>query len=286
MTLSDRAAPSPLSATFHDQLRARWHATDSALCVGLDPRLALLPRSCRQSKTPLLAFCRAIVDATADMVCAFKPQAACFAAEGAEQELRLLIEHIRTQHPRLPIVLDAKRSDIGATAELYAREAFDRYGADAVTVNPYLGWDAIEPFARQPQRGAFVLCHTSNPDAAWLQDQPPEAPVYMRVAELVAERDRGNLGLVVGATFPKQLTAVRERAPRLPLLVPGVGAQGGDIDAVIGQGADADGAGLLVNASRSVIFASAADDWAAAARQAAITLRDQLRRARDLARQR
>ena len=273
-----------MPAAFHDKLHARWRETDSALCVGLDPRLALLPRSCRQSKTPLLAFCQGIVDATAELACAFKPQAACFAAEGREGELRALIDYIHAQEPRTPVILDAKRGDIGATAELYAREVFERFCADAATVNPYLGWDAVEPFARQPQHGAFVLCHTSNPDAAWLQEQPPDAPIFLRVAELVNQHDAGNLGLVVGATFPEQLAAVRERAPKLPLLVPGVGAQGGDAAAVVANGADADGAGLLVNASRSIIFASAEDDWASAARQAATALRDQLRRARDVAR--
>ena len=242
-----------------------------------------MPRSCRQSKAPLLAFCQQIVDATADLVCAFKPQIAYFSAAGAEQELRQLIEYIRARHPRIAIVLDAKRGDIGATAELYASEVFERYGADATTVNPYLGWDAIEPFARQPERGAFVLCHTSNPDAAWLQEHPPQAPVYLRVAELIDQQDRGNLGLVVGATFPEQLAAVRKRAPDLSLLVPGVGAQGGTVEAVVANGAAADGAGLLVNASRSIIYASAGEDWASAAREAAMALRDQLRRARDAA---
>lgn len=273
--------PATHQATFHDKLRARWRETDSALCIGLDPRSALLPQSCRQSKTPLLTFCQQIVDATADLACAFKPQAACFAAEGAERELQQLIETIGAQHPNVAVILDAKRGDIGVSAELYAREAFERYRADAVTVNPYLGWDAIEPFAREPAHGAFVLCHTSNPTAAWLQDYPSDAPAYLRVAELVAARDDGNLGLVVGATFPAQLAAVRQRAPAQPLLVPGVGAQGGDAAAAMANGCDADGTGMLVNASRSIIFASTGDDWAPAARQAAATLRDQLRRARD-----
>ena len=272
-----------MPVTFHDKLRAKWREADSALCVGLDPRLERLPNVCRQSKMPLLAFCQGIVDATAELACAFKPQAACFAAEGGEGELQALIDYIHAQHPTMPVVLDAKRGDIGAVAELYAREVFERFRADAATVNPYLGWDAIEPFARQPERGVFVLCHTSNPSAAWMQDQPADAPTFLRVAEMVNEHDAGNLGLVVGATFPEQIAAVRERAPKLPLLVPGVGAQGGDAEAVMANGTDADGAGLLVNASRSVIFASAGDDWASAAGKAAMKLRDQLRRARDAA---
>ena len=232
---------------------------------------------------PVLEFCRAIVDATAHLVCAYKPQIAYFSAERAEDQLRALIGHIRTQHPGIPVLLDAKRNDIGATAALYAREAFAVYEADAVTVNPYLGWDALAPFAEWPGRGAFVLCHTSNPDAAWLQEHPPGDPAYLRVAELVAAHDDGNLGLVVGATFPEQLGAVRTLAPTLPLLVPGVGAQGGDIDAVFAHGLDPNGAGLVVNAARSILYASGEADWRQAAAAAATALRDQMRRARDSA---
>lgn len=230
---------------------------------------------------PLFAFCQAIVDATAHLACAFKPQIACFAAERAEDQLLALIGHIRSQHPGIPVILDAKRNDIGATAELYAREAFAVYEADAVTVNPYLGWDALAPFAEWPGHGAFVLCHTSNPDAAWLQEHPPDDPAYLRVAELAAGRDNGNLGLVVGATFPEPLGAVRARAPTLPLLVPGIGAQGGDIEAVFAHGVDANGAGLVVNAARSILYASGEADWRQAAARAATALRDQMRRARD-----
>ena len=280
--MSDASTAAP--PTLHERLRAAWTATDSALCVGLDPRRERLPAACRTNPKPLLAFCRAVVDATAPLVCAFKPQIACFAAERAEAELRDLIAHIRAAHPRVVVILDAKRGDIGASAELYAREAFDAYDADAVTVNPYLGWDAMAPFAAWPGRGAFVLCHTSNPDAGWLQEHPPEAPLYLRVAELAARRDERNLGLVVGATYPAQLGAVRARAPALPLLVPGVGAQGGDVEAIFARGLDAGGAGLVVNAARSVIFASAGGDWAPAARREAERLRDRMRRARDAAR--
>ena len=268
-------------SAFHDKLRAAWEASDSALCVGLDPRMDRLPRVCRGAAMPLFEFCRAIVNATAHLVCAYKPQIACFAAERAEEQLLALVRHIRARHPGIPVILDAKRGDIGSTAALYAQEAFGVYEADAVTVNPYLGWDALEPFTAWSGRGAFALCHTSNPDAAWLQEHPPEDPAYLRVAALAAERDRGNLGLVVGATFPRQLAAVRGRAPALPLLVPGVGAQGGDVDAVVAHGVDANGAGLVVNAARSILFASDGEDWPQAAAAAAAALRDDLRRARD-----
>ena len=271
-----------MSKVFQEQLREASRRADSALCVGLDPRAERLPEPCQGETNPLFTFCRPIVDATADLVCAFKPQIACFAGMGAEEDLRLLMQHLREQHPSVPVILDAKRGDIGSSAELYAKEAFEVYGADAVTVNPYLGWDAIAPFTEW-SRGVFVLCHTSNADSAWLQEHPPSEPVYLRVAELVAAKDAGDLGLVVGATFPQQMAAVRERAPTVPFLVPGVGAQGGDVNAVFAHGLDADGGGLVVNASRSVLFASEGMDWASAAREAATALRDEMRRARDAA---
>ena len=270
--------------TLHDKLRASWRGRDSALCIGLDPRIERLPASCRAEPQPLLAFCQQVVEATADLACAFKPQAACFNAVGAEEQLAALIAGIRANDPDMPVILDAKRGDIGDVAALYAEEAFGRYGADAVTVNAYLGWDAIAPFAQRPGHGAFLLCHTSNPDAAWLQEHPPEAPTYLRVAELAASRSQGDLGLVVGATFPAQLATVRAEAPDLPLLVPGVGAQGGDVAAVFAHGLDADGGGLVVNASRSVIYAGGDDaNWQTAVRSAATALRDAMRRGRDAA---
>ena len=269
--------------TFHERLRTTSEHADSALCVGLDPRRERLPRQLQSASAPLFEFCRAIVDATAKLACAFKPQFACFAAGGAEEELRLLLRHLREEHPDIPVILDAKRGDIGATAELYAEEAFAAYGADAVTVNPYLGWDAIAPFAAWRERGVVVLCHTSNPDSAWLQEQPAENPAYLRVADLVAQKDAGNMALVVGATFPEQMAVVRERAPRLPFLVPGVGAQGGTAAAVFRHGMDAQGGGLVVNASRTILFASEGDDWERAAQRAAQSLRDDMRQARDAA---
>ena len=272
-----------MSRSFHDKLRRAWRASDSALCVGLDPRPDRLPARCRRHRLPFFAFCQQIVNATAGLVCAFKPQIACFAAAGREEDLREIIAYIHATWPSVAVILDAKRGDIGDTAEFYADEAFTRYGADAVTVNPYLGWDAIAPFAERRGHGALVLCHTSNPDSGWLQDYPPDEPVYLRVADMVAAKDRSNLGLVVGATFPEQLAAVRRRAPELPLLVPGVGAQGGDIDAVFAGGIDAQGGGLIINASRSIIFAGEGDNWASAAQRAAMSMRDAMRRARDAA---
>ena len=269
-----------MSRNFREKLHAASRKADSALCVGLDPRLDRLPRHCLDAAQPLFDFCRQIVDVTASSVCAFKPQFACFGAVGAVYELQSLIEYIHAEYPEIPVILDAKRGDIGATAELYAEEAFGFFEADAVTVNPYLGWDAIEPFTRRPERGVVILCHTSNADGAWLQEHPASDPAYLRVADLAVRHDQGNLALVVGATFPEQLAAVRRRAPNLPLLVPGIGAQGGDVEAVFANGLASDSTGLIVNASRSVIYASAGEDWVLAAGQAAAALRDDMRRAR------
>ena len=188
-----------MARTFQEKLRDAQDRSDSALCVGLDPRSDRLPSACRRAAEPFLAFCRQVVDATADLVCAFKPQYACFAATGAFDELRTLIAYIHENHPDVPVILDAKRGDIGDVSALYAKEVFEVLDADAATVNPYLGWDAVEPFARVPERGAIVLCHTSNPGSPWLQEFPEAAPLYLRVAERVAKEDAGNLALVVGS---------------------------------------------------------------------------------------
>lgn len=265
---------------FIDQLRNRWESQDSLLCVGLDPDPARLPTRYRDGANRLAdgvaAFCRDIVDATADLVCAFKPQIAYFAALGLENELAGLIAYIHRRHPGLPVILDAKRGDIGDTARLYAIEAFERYDADAVTVNPYLGSESIRPFLDYPGRGVIVLCRTSNPDSAWLQQYPAEAPVYLRVAQAAADwNGQGNVMLVAGATYPEELGRIRQVVGDLPLLVPGVGAQGGDLEAVLRQGADAAGRGLVINVSRSVLYASG-DDPAPGARAAAEGLRSRI----------
>ncbi|MFW6094645.1 MAG: orotidine-5'-phosphate decarboxylase [Pseudomonadota bacterium] len=256
-----------------DLLKRRWQERDTMVCVGLDPDPARLPGAYASRPGALLEFCTSIVDATAPLVCAFKPQIAYFAALGAEDELEALIAHVHRQHPQIPVILDAKRGDIGATARMYAAEAFERYRADAVTVNPYLGWESIEPYLAYQDRGVVVLCRTSNPDSGWLQSYPSDAPAFLRVASAVAERDRyGNLMLVAGATYVDDLRRIREAAGSVPLLVPGVGAQGGDVPAVVHAGRDGYGRGLVINASRSVLYAS---DPEAAARE----LRDEIRTA-------
>lgn len=271
---------------FSERLERAWAAHDSMLCVGLDPDPIRFPAALGRDRDAIVPFLEAIVSATADLVCAFKPQIAHFAAAGAEDALERVIATIRREAPDALVILDAKRGDIGSTAEMYAREAFDRYGADAVTVNPYLGSEGVAPFIARPDRGAVILCRTSNVSGSELQDVPAEHPLFERVAQLAAERwnPSGNVMLVAGATRPEELARIRALAPDLPLLVPGIGAQGGDVDAVVAAGSDATGRGLVVSSSRAVLYASDGDDFAAAARAEALRTRDALRRARDRAR--
>ena len=293
--------------SFVSSLQAAWRREDSLLCVGLDPDPARLPAVLAARSDAILAFCREVVDATAQYVCAFKPQIAYFASQRAEDQLERLIAHIHRHHPGIPVILDAKRGDIGSTAEQYAREAFERYRADAVTVNPYMGFDSIEPYFGFGDRGVILLCRTSNAGSSDLQSLqvtgPEEASgrapedaggrpaagdgparserLYERVARLAAGRwnRSGQIGLVVGATFPEELRRVREIAPELPLLVPGIGAQGGDIDATVSAGATRDGLGIIVNSSRAILYASGGEDFASAAALAARATRDALRAA-------
>ncbi len=249
------------------------------LCVGLDPDPAKLPTSVTGADA-IFRFCAEIVDATADLVCAFKPQIAYFSAIGAEKQLEKLCEHIRSHHPNVVLILDAKRGDIGSTAERYAEEAFVRYGADAVTVNPYLGSDSLEPFFAHPGKGVIVLCRTSNPGSADFQSlETVDGPVFTHVARrAVSDWSRlGDVALVVGATYPEELAVVRTIVGDMPLLVPGIGAQGGDVESTVRSGQDSTGYGMMINSSRSIIYASPGDDYASAARRAAIDLRDQIR---------
>ena len=263
-------------------LTTAWRRADSMLCVGLDPDPARLPAALAGQPDAVFRFCRDIVDATAASVCAFKPQIAYFSAARAEDQLEALITHIHAAHPGIPVVLDAKRGDIGATAEQYAREAFERYAADALTVSPYMGADSIEPYLQWPGRGVILLCRTSNPGGGDLQDLSIGGEkLYERVARLAAGpwNRTGELALVVGATVPRELARVRALAPGLPLLVPGIGAQGGDIDATVAAGRDATGYGMLINSSRAILYAGSGDDFAARAADAARATRDAIRAA-------
>lgn len=249
------------------------------LCVGLDPEPARLPSPLDGVPGAIERFCREIVDATADLVCAFKPQIAYFAAVGAEAELERICRYIRETYPDVMLVLDAKRGDIGPTAEQYAREAFHRYGAHMVTVNPYLGTDSVTPFLRYPDHGAFVLCRTSNPGSGDFQSLSVDGePLYLHIARRVALEwnEIGDCGLVVGATYPDELARVRAVVGDLPLLVPGVGAQGGDVQATVDAGATADGYGMVINSSRAVLYASSGNDFADAARTVAQATRNQI----------
>ena len=273
---------------FMQALRARWEQADSLVCVGLDPEPAKFPSRIADAPDAIFEFCRDIVDATAQYVCCFKPQIAHFAALGAEDALQRLIAYVHSAHPGIPVILDSKRGDIGSTARHYAAEAFDRYAADAVTANPYLGRDSVQPFLDHADRGVVILCRTSNPGATDLQDLIVSdggrgaRPLYQHVAERIAHHwnGNGNCALVVGATWPEQLREVRAIVGDLPFLVPGVGAQGGDVEAVVTNAKTADGAGLVVSSSRAILYASDGDDFADAATAAAKSLRDEINRYR------
>ena len=293
--------------TFMQRLRARWEQAETLLCVGLDGELERLPKSVRGGQTGLLTlerdcdavqaegalvtFNQAIVDATADLVCAFKPNIAFYEVHGPAglRALMRTITYIHTRYPEVPVLLDAKRGDIGSTSAAYARAVFQTYGADAVTLQPYLGRDALDPFLAQGDYGCFILCRTSNPGAGEFQDlrlraagESREEPLYLRLAQRVAAEwnVRGNCGLVVGATYPEEMRQVRARVGDLPILVPGIGSQGGDVAATVKAGLDAHGAGLLMSASRSVIYASSGLDFATAARREAQRLRTEIERLR------
>ena len=277
--------------TFVDMLAGAQRSHQSLLCVGLDPEPARFPAHLKGDATRIYDFCAAIVDATADLVLAFKPQIAYFAAHRAEAQLEQLMAYMRMVAPQVPVILDAKRGDIGSTAEQYAIEAFERYGADAVTLSPFMGFDSVEPYLRRHGKGAFLLCRTSNPGGDDLQNQrlatiAGQPLLYEHVASLAHGRwnINGQLGLVVGATYPAEIARVRELAPTLPMLIPGIGAQGGDAVATVRAGlrVAADGkitGPIAVNSSRSILYAGAGADFAAAARSEALRTRDVLKQA-------
>lgn len=274
--------------TYINKLNAAWTANNSLLCVGLDPDISKMPPELEAEPDAIFKFCQAIIDATADAACAFKPQIAYFAALGAEDQLQAICAYLRESYPHLPIILDAKRGDIGATAEQYAREAFERYGADAVTLNPYMGFDSVAPYLERKDRGAIILCRTSNPGGSDLQFLSVDGkPLYQHVARMVAEKwnTNGQCGLVVGATFPAELAQVRGIVGDMPLLVPGIGAQGGDVEATVQAGRSSSGAGMMINSSRAILYAKPhekeGEDFAQAARRVALETRDAINRFRD-----
>ena len=280
--------------TFVEQLGHAERVNRSLLCVGLDPDPSRFPGAMRGDASRIFDFCAAIVDATRDLVIAYKPQIAYFAAHRAEDQLERLIAHIHDTVPDVPVILDAKRGDMGSTAEQYAREVFDRYRADAVTLSPLLGFDSIEPYLRYAGKGVILLCRTSNPGGADLQELRLESgeKLYERIARLAVEKwnGGGQVGLVVGATFPAEIARVRALAPTLPLLIPGIGAQGGDAGATVRagwRGTPAQTTGpIVVSSSRAVLYAgvdaaseageAAGTHFATASRRAAEAARAEL----------
>ena len=276
--------------TFLEQLQGAERQNGSLLCVGLDPEPGKFPASMKGDASKIYDFCAQIVDATADLAISFKPQIAYFAAHRAENQLEKLMAHMRRIAPHVPVILDAKRGDIGATAEQYALEAFERYGADAVTLSPFMGFDSVKPYLKHHGKGAFLLCRTSNPGGDDLQNQrlasvEGQPLLYEHIAKLAQGpwNVNGQLGLVVGATYPAEIERVRSLAPTLPLLIPGVGAQGGDAVATIKAGyRQSNGAttgAVIVSSSRAILYASSGDDFAQAARQEAMRTRDLLKAA-------
>lgn len=269
---------------FLDTLLAASRRNTSLLCIGLDPEPARLPTRLRGTPDAVYQFCAALIEATADLACIFKPNSAFFEALGPEG-MDVLRRVIAAVPAGIPVLLDAKRGDIGSTAQAYAHAAFEVLGADAITLSPFLGGDALQPFLDYRDKGCFILCKTSNPGSRDVQDikLADDRPLYLEIARLAqaAWNANNNVGLVVGATHPAELRAVRAACPALPLLVPGIGAQGGDLVAAVAAAVDHSGECALINASRSIMYASHSDDFAEAARHEATRLRDAINAARE-----
>lgn len=271
---------------FYEKLKIIWERNNSLVCVGLDPDLSRFPDHLKNGSDSIFQFNKAIIDATHDLVCAFKPQIAYFSAEGAEKQLEQTINYIKKNYPHTPIILDAKRGDIGSTALKYAIEAFERYGVDAVTVNPYLGYDSVEPFLSYKDKGTILLCRTSNSGAGDIQDLDVDGePLYKHVARLASKywNTNNNCLLVVGATWPSQMSEIRKIVGDMPFLVPGVGAQGGDVETMVKSGQSNDGTGMIISSSRGVLYASSGIDFAEAARAVVLDLRDEINSYREKA---
>lgn len=269
--------------SFIDKIKERWKSINSLLCIGLDPDIEKIPEHLKKGNYPILEFTRLIVDSTHDLVCAYKPQIAYFSAFGAEYELEMIIKYIHDNYPDIPVILDAKRGDIGSTAKMYSTEAFDRYKADAVTVNPYLGGDTLKPFLDKKEKGVILLCRTSNPGASDIQDiESNGEKLYRIIARYAAEKwnYNNNIMLVVGATYPEELKEIRRIAEDIPFLVPGIGAQGGDVEKAVKNGITPDKTGMIINSSRGLIYAGSGKDFTHAVRRAALELKDEINKYR------
>lgn len=255
--------------SFMDQVKKRWVVNNTLVCVGLDPDIEKIPGKYRDQENPLFAFNKDIIDATAEYVCCYKPQIAYYNGVGLERDLELTIDYIHENYPGIPVILDAKRGDIGSTAEMYVKEAFTRYKADSVTVNPYMGGDTLKPFLDNKDKGVIILCRTSNPGAVDLQNLEIKGkPLYIQVAEKAAKEwnYNKNITLVVGATYPEELAEIRAVIGDMPFLTPGIGAQGGDVEKAVKAGTTADGTGMMINSSRGIIYADNPSEAAKALR--------------------
>jgi len=268
-------------------LRQQWQTNQSLVCVGLDPEPERFPVELAADPYPIFSFNKLIIDATATLVCAYKPQMAHYSAKSAELELEMTIDYIHQSYPQIPVILDAKRGDVGSTAQYYAQEAFERYKADAVTVNPYLGFDSLEPFFAYSDKGIIVLCRTSNPGSMDIQTLMLEntTPLYLHIAQLAATQwnKNNNVLLVVGATHPDALQKVRSVVGNMPLLVPGIGAQGGDVMATVSAAQTQEGNGLIISASRSILYHDpklSLMDYSKEVSKAAAELREQVNQTR------
>ena len=270
---------------FYQKLDGIIQKQNSLVCVGLDSEISKIPAHLQSDKTPQFTFNKAIIDATHDLVCAYKPNSAFYEARGVDgiAELKMTCDYIRQSHPEIVLILDAKRADIGSTNEGYVTYAFDWLGADAITLHPYLGKEALKPFLDRKDKGCIILCRTSNPGAGEFQDLKLDSgnqaiELYQRVAEKVAKdwNYNGNCGLVVGATYPEELEIVRRIANDLPFLIPGIGAQGGDIEKTVKAGVDENGRNAIINSSRGIIFASSGQDFLERAREETEKLRSEV----------
>jgi orotidine-5'-phosphate decarboxylase len=273
---------------FTQKLQNIWTQNNSLVCIGLDPDIGKIPECIRSEKHPLFIFNKALIEATADVVCAYKPQFAYYLGQGMIPDLEMTLDFLKANYPHIPVILDAKFGDIGPTAEMYARAAFQHFCADAVTVNPYMGGDTLKPFLRYPDKGTIILCRTSNPGSGDFQDlvmEGSEKKLYVEVAEKAAIEWNAhqNVALVVGATWPEELQQIRKIVGNMPILVPGIGAQGGDIEAVMKKGQTALGFGLIINSSRNIIYAGSDASFAEKARAAAIELQCSINQYRNIA---